>query len=42
MYLSPADGSWALRDTQFTADDGEIVATYQAGAHGKAPWAPRH
>jgi poly-gamma-glutamate synthesis protein (capsule biosynthesis protein) len=27
LYLPPADASWALRDTRFTADDGEIVAT---------------
>jgi poly-gamma-glutamate synthesis protein (capsule biosynthesis protein) len=42
MYLPPAAQSWALRDTRFTADDGEIVATYSEGVHDKAPWAPKH
>jgi poly-gamma-glutamate capsule biosynthesis protein CapA/YwtB (metallophosphatase superfamily) len=27
LYLPPVDSSWALRDTRFTADGGEIVAT---------------
>ena len=34
--------SWALRDTCFTAEDGEIVASYSEGVHDKAPWAPKH
>jgi poly-gamma-glutamate synthesis protein (capsule biosynthesis protein) len=38
MYLPPVDSSWALRDTEFTADGGEIVATNQAGVHGETPW----
>ncbi|MGH3294939.1 MAG: CapA family protein [Trebonia sp.] len=42
MYLPPVDSSWTPRDTQFTADGGEIVATHQAGVHGKTPWTPRH
>jgi poly-gamma-glutamate capsule biosynthesis protein CapA/YwtB (metallophosphatase superfamily) len=41
MYLPPVDESWALRDTHFTADGGEIVATYSAGVHDKTPWTPR-
>lgn len=42
MYLPPVDESWALRDTHFTADGGEIVATYSAGVHDKTPWTPKH
>ena len=42
MYLPPVDASWALRDTHFTADGGEIVATYSAGVHDKTPWTPKH
>ena len=42
MYLPPAAQGWALRDTRFTADDGEIVASYSEGVHDKAPWAPKH
>jgi poly-gamma-glutamate capsule biosynthesis protein CapA/YwtB (metallophosphatase superfamily) len=42
MYLRPVAQSWALHNTRFTADDGEIVATYQEGVHDKAPWAPKH
>jgi poly-gamma-glutamate capsule biosynthesis protein CapA/YwtB (metallophosphatase superfamily) len=38
MYLPPADSSWTLRDTQFTADGGEIVATHQARVRNKTPW----
>ena len=42
MYLPPVDSSLTLRDTQFTADGGEIVATHQAGVRGTTPWTPRH
>jgi hypothetical protein len=42
MYLPPVTQSWTLRDTRFTADDGEIVATHREGVHDKAPWAPKH
>jgi len=42
MYLPPVDASWALRDTHFTSDGGEIVATYSEGAHDKTPWTPKH
>jgi len=42
MYLPPVDASWALRDTHFTADGGEIVATYSEGVHDKTPWTPKH
>jgi poly-gamma-glutamate synthesis protein (capsule biosynthesis protein) len=42
MYLPPVDASWALRDTHFAAEGGEIVATHSAGAHDKTPWTPRH
>lgn len=42
MYVAPVDSSWALRDTRFTADGGEIVATHQEGVHDKAHWTPRH
>lgn len=41
MYLQPIDASWALRDTQFSVDDTEIIATYCAGVHDKTPWDPR-
>lgn len=30
LYLPPVDSSWALRDTRFTADGGEIVVTRQS------------
>ena len=40
MYLPPVDASWALRDTHFTADGGEIIATYSEGVHDKTPWTP--
>jgi len=42
MYLPPVDASWALRDTHFTADGDEIVATHAKGVHDKTPWTPKH
>jgi hypothetical protein len=42
MYLPPVEESWALRDTHFAADGGEIVATYAEGGHDKAAWTPKH
>ena len=37
LYLPPADASWALRDTHFTADHGEIVATYGKTVDSRGP-----
>jgi poly-gamma-glutamate capsule biosynthesis protein CapA/YwtB (metallophosphatase superfamily) len=42
MYLPPVPESWALRDTQFTANGDEIVATHATGGPGQTPWTPKH
>jgi poly-gamma-glutamate synthesis protein (capsule biosynthesis protein) len=42
IYLPPVDASWALRDTRFTADGAEIVATYHEGARDTAHATPGH
>jgi hypothetical protein len=42
LYLPPVPASWALRDTRFTADGDEIVATHAGDGPGQTPWTPRH
>jgi poly-gamma-glutamate capsule biosynthesis protein CapA/YwtB (metallophosphatase superfamily) len=37
LYLPPVDRSWALRDTSFTADGGEIVVTRRSSPVPQSP-----